>query len=119
MMTNRDGEVHLSVHEFLDVPACANAITDHYGPAVIKPGIFIATPMHDTPAVLAYTMNNTEQDLGYAYRDVFNGSFISRQSTEWDTIINVYSWNLSGESLASVYFSWVYIAEAAVRYRFV
>ncbi|NIM99490.1 MAG: hypothetical protein GTO24_15890 [candidate division Zixibacteria bacterium] len=119
MGTNGGGETDLAVHDFLDVPACANAISDHYGPAVIKPGLFVTTPMHDAPVVLTYTLNATEQDLGFMYRDVFDGRLIARQRTEWEIIVKVRSWNLAGDPLENVDFSWIYIAEAALRYRVV
>ena len=117
--TSGQGEAELSMNVFLDIPSCAHAVEDNYGPAIIGRGLLIATPRHDSPVLLTHTLVTTEKDLGFAYRDFFSGDFLPGRSKEWDVVVKVRSWGLNSASSPSVVFSWIYIAEAALRYRFV
>ena len=115
--TNSEGVIDIAVNNFLDVPACANAKTEHsFGPAIIRPGLFVATPMHDTPSILTVVIDANRKNLGYVYGDVFDGRTTTKQKTEWEIIATVSSWNLLGAPLPQVAFSWIYIAEAALRF---
>lgn len=114
--TNRDGRANVTVNDFLHIPECANINASYHGPAIISSGLFFVTAIHDSPVVLNYTLNKTEIYPNCIYRDVFDETKIyPSQTREWEIVVNVRSWDLTSNPLAYVEFSWMYLAEAALR----
>jgi len=118
--TSTEGQATIDICEYLEVPECAPVgFQAHEGPAIIdgRPAFF-ASLHSDEPVVVTSKIEATVQAQGenWWYRDMFDGHFYSGDEVEYKVTATVRAWKLDG-SPAKVDFSWLCIAEAAVRYR--
>jgi hypothetical protein len=115
--TSNAGYDIVHINDYLDFPICDEE-TDlaHLGPAIIgeRPE-FVASPESDKPVVLTSVPDVIERDYLPGHQDVLNGSIIPQQRVDYDIKYKVSSWDLEGNPAAGITFSWVCIADAALR----
>ncbi|OEU65971.1 MAG: hypothetical protein BBJ57_12660 [Desulfobacterales bacterium PC51MH44] len=115
--TNNAGEDTVHINTYLDFPICDD-VTDlaHLSPAIIgaRPE-FVASPESDEPVVLTSALEAAEQEYPPGHLDLLNGSIIPRQRVDYDIRFKVRSWALDGKPAAETTFSWICIADAALR----
>jgi hypothetical protein len=105
------------INDYLDFPIC-NEETDlaHLGPAIIgeRPE-FVTSPESGKPVILTSELEAIERDYPPGHQDLLDGSIITRQRVDFDIKFKVKSWGLDGEPAAGITFSWICIADAALR----
>ena len=116
--TSTEGQATIDICEYLEVPECAPVgFQAHEGPAIIdgRPAFF--TSLHsEQPMVVTSKIEATALEENWWYRDMFDGHFYPADEVEYKVTATVRAWKLDG-SPAKVGFSWLCIAEGAMRYR--
>jgi hypothetical protein len=117
--TSTEGRVNVDVSEYVEVPECAPiGYDDHWGPAIIDAHpVFLATHHSESPALLSTKVNATAHEEGsWSYKNLLDGNFYPSGSVEYKITVTVDAWNLNSEPLA-IDFSWLCIAEGAMRWK--
>ena len=114
--TSPAGQATIDICDYLHVPECAPLAFDYEGPAIIdeRPAFF--TSLHsEEPVVGSTKIEATAQEEGRFFRDMFDGRVYPAGVVEYKVTATVQTWKLDGAPAPGVEFSWVCIAEGAVR----
>ena len=116
--TSTDGQATIDICEYLHVPECAPVgFQGHWGPAIIdgRPAFFTSLHSED-PVVVTSKIEPTPQEENWWFRDMFDGHFYPADEVEYKVTATVRAWKLDGTP-AAVDFSWLCIAEGAMKYK--
>jgi hypothetical protein len=114
--TSDAGQATIDICEYLHVPECAPLGFDYDGPAIIDERPAFLTSLHsEQPVVVSTKIEATAQEGGQLLRDMLDSRVYLPDEVEYKVKATVRTWKLDGTPAAGVDFSWVCIAEGAVR----
>jgi len=117
--TSAAGQATIDIWEYLHVPECAPVIVipDYEGPAIIDERPAFLTSLHsEEPVVVSTKIEATAQEgEHYWFCDMSDGHLYPLDEVEYKVTATVRTWKLDGAPAAGVDFSWVCIAEGALK----